>query len=208
VPRKSADRASARERLLAAASELFYDEGVHTVGIDRVISYVTGFTGSIDFPTTVGALQTRLRGGDNAFVSKLNAAGSALLYSTYLGGSGVDEGSGIALDPAGSAYITGFTGSANFPTTAGAFQAKHAQRHRDGPAVLDLPRRQRRRPGPRHPRERRARADRGTPRRPLRGIGIAALASTALMVGRSTFVIGRCIPASREVAISPSSPPG
>jgi hypothetical protein len=54
-------------------------------------------------------------------VSKLNAGGSALLYSTYLGGTSSDEGLGIAVDAAGSAYVTGLTGSANFPTTPGTF---------------------------------------------------------------------------------------
>ena len=54
-------------------------------------------------------------------MTKLNASGAALAYSTYLGGSDVDGGCGIAVDGAGSAYVTGSTGSADFPTTAGAF---------------------------------------------------------------------------------------
>jgi Beta-propeller repeat len=62
-------------------------------------------------------------GGSDAFVTKLNPAGSGLLYSTYLGGSGsYDLGSGIAVDAAGDAFVTGVTNSTNFPTTAGAFQ--------------------------------------------------------------------------------------
>ena len=85
-------------------------------------AYVTGFTASSDFPTTPGAFQTIFGGNDDAFVSKLNAVGSALLYSTYLGGSGQDFGRGIAIDASGNAYVTGFAGS-NFPTTPGAFQA-------------------------------------------------------------------------------------
>ena len=56
----------------------------------------------------------------DAFVTKLDAAGAALVYSTYLGGSG-DEGQGIAVDASGSAYVTGYTRSSDFPTTAGAF---------------------------------------------------------------------------------------
>ena len=86
-------------------------------------AYVTGNTTSVNFPTTVGTYQTTAGGGIyDAFVSKLNAAGSALVYSTYLGGSGSDVGSGIAVDSSGNTYVTGQTDSANFPTTAGAYQ--------------------------------------------------------------------------------------
>ena len=86
-------------------------------------AYVTGFTGSADFPTTPGAFQSIFAGGDDdAFISKLNAAGSALGYSTYLGGSGHDAGAGIAVDASGNVYVVGVTGSSDFPTTAGAFQ--------------------------------------------------------------------------------------
>src|SRR5262249_31737555 len=85
-------------------------------------AYVTGFAGT-DFPVTPGAFQTTVGGNEDAFVSKLNRSGSALVYSTYLGGNGGgDEGYGIALDSKGNAYITGFTNSVNFPITAGAFQ--------------------------------------------------------------------------------------
>jgi hypothetical protein len=83
-------------------------------------AYVTGYAGSI--PTTSGAFQPALRGSLNAFVTKLNSAGSALVYSTFLGGSGTDGGAGIAVDTSGNAYITGGTSSTDFPTTAGAFQ--------------------------------------------------------------------------------------
>jgi hypothetical protein len=85
-------------------------------------AYVTGLTDSRNFPTTAGAFQTTIGGSSDAFVTKLNPAGSALVYSTYLGGSGQDEGLGIAVDRADSAYVTGRTGSANFPTTVGAFR--------------------------------------------------------------------------------------
>ena len=86
-------------------------------------AYLTGITNSRDFPTTAGAFQTTYGGGVvDAFVSKLNSSGSALLYSTYLGGSDVDYGTGIALDSSGNAYVTGLTFSSDFPTTAGAFQ--------------------------------------------------------------------------------------
>ncbi|HEY8874161.1 MAG TPA: SBBP repeat-containing protein, partial [Stellaceae bacterium] len=86
-------------------------------------AYVTGFTNSTNFPTTAGAFQTTFAGGGvDAFVTKLNVAGSGLLYSTYLGGSSIDLGYGIAADAAGNAYVTGVTASTNFPTTAGSFQ--------------------------------------------------------------------------------------
>ncbi|TMD08075.1 MAG: hypothetical protein E6J03_03260 [Chloroflexi bacterium] len=93
------------------------------IAVDRAGgAYVTGFTRSADFPTTEGASQTRFGGVEDAFVSKLDPAGSKLAYSTYLGGADIDEGSGIAVDGAGSAYVTGSTASAGFPTTVGAAQ--------------------------------------------------------------------------------------
>jgi hypothetical protein len=76
-------------------------------------AHVVGTTGSSDFPRTVAGL---LGGASDAFVSKLNSLGSSLLYSRLLGGSGIDEGLGIALDPDGNAYLTGATASPNFPT--------------------------------------------------------------------------------------------
>jgi hypothetical protein len=85
-------------------------------------AYVTGNTASTtDFPTTPGAFQTTHGGGSqDAFVTKVNPSGSALVYSTYLGGTGREDGYAIAVDASGSAYVTGFTESSNFPTTAGA----------------------------------------------------------------------------------------
>jgi hypothetical protein len=81
-------------------------------------AYITGSTNSLNFPTT-RPLQTAFGGGDSdAFVAKLNPAGSALAYSTYMGGSGRDEGLGIAVDAAGNAYVAGSTDSRNFPTTS------------------------------------------------------------------------------------------
>jgi hypothetical protein len=85
-------------------------------------AYVTGGTDSTNFPVTSGALQMTSSGGFDAYMTKLNPAGSGLVYSTYLGGSGFDRGDGIAVDSAGSAYMTGETTSNNFPTTSGAFQ--------------------------------------------------------------------------------------
>jgi hypothetical protein len=85
-------------------------------------AYVTGITQSTDFPTTPGAFQTVCNGGSgcstyqDAFVAKLNPSGTALVYSTYLGGSNYDGGYGIAVDSSGNAYITGDTWSTDFPT--------------------------------------------------------------------------------------------
>jgi hypothetical protein len=76
---------------------------------------VTGVTTSTTFPTA-NAVQGTIGGLSDAFVTKLNAAGSALVYSTYLGGSGNESGFAIAVDSAGNAYATGPTGSLNFPT--------------------------------------------------------------------------------------------
>jgi hypothetical protein len=85
-------------------------------------AYVTGYTSSTNFPTTSGAFQTTLAGTDNAFITKLNPTGTALVYSTFLGGGGSDDGSAIGIDGGGDAYVTGQTNSTNFPTTSGAFQ--------------------------------------------------------------------------------------
>jgi hypothetical protein len=84
-------------------------------------AYVTGYTTSSDFPTTPGAFDRTYNGSLDAFVTKLNDSGSALAYSTFLGGTGFDFGAGIAVDGRGRAYVTGHTASADFPTTRGAF---------------------------------------------------------------------------------------
>ena len=88
-------------------------------------SYVTGYTQSLNFPTTPGAFQTTCNCSQTVpFVTKLNPTGSALVYSTYMGGTGGDEAYAIALDSSNDAYLTGYTHSTNFPTTPGAFQTK------------------------------------------------------------------------------------
>jgi hypothetical protein len=77
--------------------------------------YITGYTGSSDFPT-INAIQTTNPGNSTqAFVSKLNSTGTALIYSTYLGGTGGNVGRGIAVDSSGNATIVGDTGSTDFP---------------------------------------------------------------------------------------------
>jgi len=79
-------------------------------------AYVAGVVGSADFPV-VSAMQAHLAGADDAFVTKFNPAGSALVYSTYLGGGSEDQAYGLAIDPAGNAYVTGRTNSSDFPLT-------------------------------------------------------------------------------------------
>jgi len=81
-------------------------------------AYITGYTSSLNFPITPGAPQAILHGSTNAFVAEVNAAGNALVYSTYLGGTGRDFGHGIAVDAYGNAYVTGSaqeSAGTNFP---------------------------------------------------------------------------------------------
>jgi hypothetical protein len=86
-------------------------------------AYVTGVTNGSDFPLAGSPFQSSSNGGAHPFVAKLNAAGSALVYSTYLGGSGGDVGQGIAVDAAGNAYVTGGTGSTDFPLAGNPLQS-------------------------------------------------------------------------------------
>lgn len=85
-------------------------------------TYITGMTNCTDLPVTSGAYQQTSKGNVDDFVAKLNPTGTALVYSTYLGGSDTERAGGIAIDSAGNAYITGETASLDFPTTPGAFQ--------------------------------------------------------------------------------------
>ncbi len=82
-------------------------------------AYVTGITQSLDFPIA-NAFQSTLRGTGNAFISRLDPTGQ-LLFSSFLGGSGLDQGEDIALDKHGNAYVTGGTNSPDFPVTPGAY---------------------------------------------------------------------------------------
>ncbi len=92
-----------------------YDQG-EGIAVDSAgNAYVTGYTASPDFPTA-NPLQTVSGGNGDVFVAKLNPAGSALVYSTYLGGSNGEDARGIAVDSAGNAYVTGYTSSTDFPT--------------------------------------------------------------------------------------------
>ena len=122
-------------RLNAAGSALDYatflggsgEERGNALALDAAArATVTGWTSSGDFPTTPGAFDTSYNGGYyDAFVVRLNAAGSALDYATFLGGSDLDGGYALALDAANSATVTGETWSSDFPTTPGAFDSSY-----------------------------------------------------------------------------------
>ncbi|MCA1695096.1 MAG: SBBP repeat-containing protein, partial [Actinobacteria bacterium] len=127
------DPSQSKEKSLVY-STLFSGEkfrGVAAVAVDAGGSAV--ITGSAaEIPTTPGAYQTtRASGGQNTgFVTKFDSTGSHLLYSTYLGGSGgPDQGTAVALDRSGNAFVTGAANSGDFPTTAGAYQAQHPGQH-------------------------------------------------------------------------------
>ena len=94
---------------------------------------LTGFTGSTNFPTTPGAFQPAFGGMTDAFVARLDAAGSALVYSTYLGGSDVDTANGIALDSSAVAYITGTTASTHLPDDGARLHGPWSLRHHASP---------------------------------------------------------------------------
>jgi hypothetical protein len=84
-------------------------------------AYIVGYTDSTNFPTR-SPIYANAGGQGDAFVAKLTPAGDSLVFSTYLGGSMMDTATAVALDSSGSVYVTGSTGSANFPVTGGAFQ--------------------------------------------------------------------------------------
>ena len=96
--------------------------------------YIAGATASVDFPVDppMDILQRNLKGGLDAFVTKLNPTGSAIVYSTYLGGKANDRALGISVAGNGSAYVVGLTRSSDFPTTNKAIQPKFAGGGRDG----------------------------------------------------------------------------
>ena len=110
---------------LDPAGQLVYASYIGAAGSDTATgiavdqsgnAYVSGYTSSVAFPTTPGAPQPAYRGGPyDAFVVKLNAAGNAAVYATLLGGSGNDQASAMALDPAGNVCIAGYTDSLDLP---------------------------------------------------------------------------------------------
>ena len=103
----------------------FSDVG-YGIAVDSSEAYVTGMTDSNNFPKTGAPAQDTLGGGQDAFVTKVNAGGTALTYSTYLGGSFDDYGQSIAVDSSGSAYVTGRTVSIDFPTPGTPYQSARA----------------------------------------------------------------------------------
>ncbi len=120
--------------LSGTASEVFFTylggslaDSASGVGLDPTGNiYVTGSTVSPDFPIAAAAFQPVYGGGnDDAFVTKFNPTGSAIVYSSYLGGTDTDNGNGIAVDTTGSAYVAGQTCSLDFPV-ANAEQASQA----------------------------------------------------------------------------------
>jgi hypothetical protein len=103
------------------------DDSAVSVALDATgAATVAGYTTSTNFPTTAGAYDTSFNGGTaDAFVARLNAAGNALLYATYLGGGNHDDARSVALDSTGAATVVGSTDSTNFPTTAGAYDTSY-----------------------------------------------------------------------------------
>ena len=127
------------------------DDRGYRVSLDAAGNvYVAGQTQSADFPVA-SAMQSTFGGGSDAFVTKLNTS-SAVIYSTYLGGSGLDGATGMAVNPAGNVFLTGFTTSTNLPL-ADAYQSAYNGGSFDAFAeveyggqlagVLHLPRRRR-----------------------------------------------------------------
>ncbi len=93
------------------------NDSVQGIAVDaNGVAYVTGGTKSNSFPTSVGTYQGSRAGDTDAFLTKINASGSGLLYSTFIGGAGTDRGSGVAIDGNGIAYVAGYGASPDFPT--------------------------------------------------------------------------------------------
>lgn len=88
--------------------------------------YITGMTSSSNFPTTDGALNTTYNGGSDCFVLKISSLSTVIQYSTYIGGTNIDEGIDIAVDELGYCYIVGNSNSDNFPTTLGAYRTTYS----------------------------------------------------------------------------------
>ena len=119
----------------AAGNSLVFSTYLGSNGVDGTLgglavdnggnAYVTGFTESNGYPITSGAFDSAFSGSNEAFLTKLNSAGSALVYSTYLGGSNLEYGRAVGVDAIGDAVVTGYTKSANWPITNDAYDRTH-----------------------------------------------------------------------------------
>lgn len=106
------------------------EEHAFSIAIDNAgNSFITGYVASSSFPTTPGAYSPSPNGDYDAFVTKLNSAGSALVFSTFLGGSEDDRGKALAIDNIGNVYVIGYTNSTDFPVSIGAFQSTLGVNH-------------------------------------------------------------------------------
>ncbi|MFO0610305.1 MAG: SBBP repeat-containing protein [Polyangiales bacterium] len=110
---------------LGGSSTATLDEGVNDLALDASgAAYLTGYTQSPNFPVTAGVADPTHNGDRDAFVTKLNPAGDAIVWSTFLGGANIDDALGIAVDSLGYAFVAGATKSPEFPV-AGAYDATH-----------------------------------------------------------------------------------
>jgi len=121
-------------KLNAAGSGLVYSTflGGKTYDLGRKIvvaadgsAYVVGHTTSSAYPVTADGFDTSYNGNTDAFLTRLNAAGSALVYSTFLGGTAEDSARGLAVDSLENVYLTGYMWSTNFPVTSGTYDTSH-----------------------------------------------------------------------------------
>ncbi|MBM3495086.1 MAG: Ig-like domain repeat protein [Armatimonadetes bacterium] len=101
-------------------------EGAASIDVDVMgCAYIAGTVTGQDFPTTPGAYSERNLGGSDAFVAKLSADGTSLVYCTFIGGKDSDAAVGVAVDSYGAAHVVGCTYSTDFPVTAGALGTGH-----------------------------------------------------------------------------------
>jgi hypothetical protein len=113
------------------SSSVFFQVNNTGIAVDSKGDVYLAGAASLGFPATSGAFQTNYTGPapfcgscTMGYIAELNPAGSAFVYATYLGGSGGDQATGLAIDSSGNAYVTGNTNSTDFPTTPGAFQTQ------------------------------------------------------------------------------------
>jgi uncharacterized protein (TIGR03437 family) len=135
-PRRNGHDDSFLARLDPSGSSLIFatylggncEEETYALALDREgNAYLTGYVETRNFPATPGAFQTAHAGGtDDAFVAKIDATGTRLIYSTYLGGRSNDEGGDIVVDADGNAYVFGYTESSDFPVTPAALKSSLA----------------------------------------------------------------------------------